>query len=333
MFKPVLLGRLGMSRQSRGSVAMEPQSAEELALRLETLRNAGSVESVANGSQSAGKTLEYYLRVDDSHSKFDPDLSTGIELKTVGSDMNTLMTLFTLEPSTKYRWGKELIDYYWNDGDVTDAENADYALHATLHANRVDSNGMTLDVAESGDIFVTDTKSGNSLARYTGNDLNHGLTQKFNYLMVVESKRKKVGLDRNDRDILFRYPDATYFSGIQTDAFRELVREGVVSLDIRMKVKQSGELRNHGTAWRINASKIPEMYESVFEVFDTDTEFASLPTPDQDVLIDREPVAAISPEPSANSDDSGEGQQMQLAQFKDRTGVNRQETLTSFLEA
>jgi hypothetical protein len=49
----------------------------------------------------------------------------------------------------------------------------------------------------------------------------------------------------------FWYNRAYHLGGFDGDDFLDLMRDGVVTLDLRMHIKENGNIRNRGTAWRI----------------------------------------------------------------------------------
>ncbi|MDI6721146.1 MAG: MvaI/BcnI family restriction endonuclease [Candidatus Aenigmarchaeota archaeon] len=60
----------------------------------------------------------------------------------------------------------------------------------------------------------------------------------------------------------FHYNEAYYFTNFDENAFFKLVQSGRIVVDLRMHIKPSGAVRNHGTAFRIiNLENLSSCYK------------------------------------------------------------------------
>lgn len=69
----------------------------------------------------------------------------------------------------------------------------------------------------------------------------------------------------------FHYNEAYHLDGFDPHEFINLMREGDITVDLRMHIKESGANRNHGTAWRImDESKLDRAFQQRTPLLDPD---------------------------------------------------------------
>lgn len=238
------------------------ETFEAFVERLREIKQRGYVETHRAGNTGIGKTLEDLLGIEENNVP-GPD-AVGVELKSTRRSSNSLTTLFTKEPPRDER-------RLWNQGLVRELGYVDdkdrQALKVTIEPDSPNSQGFFLDYDESS---VNVSHEGYGVcATYPLDLLRETFERKLPELVMVFADVKKV--DGRER---FWYNEAYHLEGFDGDRFLELMRDGVITLDMRMHIKESGNIRNRGTAWRImNENRLDEAFAERTPLLDeTDVE-------------------------------------------------------------
>lgn len=225
---------------------------DEFVERLREIKLMGYVETHRNADTGIGKTLEDLLGIEENNIP-GPD-TAGVELKSVRRNSGSLTTLFTKEPprGDEYRplWSQDMIHqlgYIDDDGRP--------ALKVTIEPDMPNSQGFYLNYTDS-DIEIKHEDAG-TCAIYPLEWLQDKFEDKFPQLVMVFAETEM----RDDREY-FHYDEAYHLDGFDPEEFVNLMREGEITVDLRMHLKESGANRNHGTAWRImDESKLDRAFE------------------------------------------------------------------------
>ena len=224
----------------------------EFVERLREIKAMGYVETHRNADTGIGKTLEDLLGIEENNIP-GPD-AAGVELKSARSNSGSLTTLFTKEPprGNQHRplWGQEMIREL---GYIDDEDRP--ALKVTIEPDVPNSQGFYLDYTDSAVEIVNE--DGGVCAIYPLEWLQEKFEQKFPQLVMVFAETEM----RDDREY-FHYDEAYHLDGFDGNEFLNLMREGDITVDLRMHIKESGANRNHGTAWRImDESELDRAFE------------------------------------------------------------------------
>ncbi|WP_435068293.1 MvaI/BcnI family restriction endonuclease [Haloplanus sp. C73] len=223
---------------------------EDFVERLREISEQGYIETHRAGNTGIGKTLEDLLGIDENNIP-GPD-AVGVELKSTRRDSHNLTTLFTKEPPKDERpfWGTKMVKEL---GYVDDKGRE--ALKVTIRPSTPNSRGFSLDY-DNTSVSVVHEEVG-VCATYPLDYLQERFEEKFPALVMVLADTKKV-----DGREYFWYNEAYLLDGFDGDAFLRLMRDGEITLDLRMHLKESGANRNRGTAWRImDDSRLDEAFE------------------------------------------------------------------------
>jgi len=219
---------------------------------LREIKEMSYVETHRNADTGIGKTLEDLLGIAENNIP-GPD-AAGVELKSVRRRSGSLTTLFTKEPprGNEHRplWGQEMIrELGYIDGDGRPA------LKVTIEPKNPNSQGFYLSYTDT-DIKIMHEDAG-VCCIYPIDWLQEKFEQKFPQLVMVFAKSEM----RDGREY-FHYDQAYHLDGFDPQAFLNLMREGIITVDLRMHLKESGANRNHGTAWRImDESELDRAFE------------------------------------------------------------------------
>jgi len=225
--------------------------------RLHTVGEAGYLETHRAGNTGIGKTLEDLLGIKENNIP-GPD-AAGVELKSTRKRSQNLTTLFTKEPPRGQRelWNQDLV----HELGYIDSKDRP-ALKVTVEPNHVNNRGFYLEYDEA-NIHVSHEDYG-VCSRYPIDLLRDTFEQKMPEMVMVFAETRK-----HDGREYFWYNEAYYLSGFDGDSFLNLMRDGVITLDLRMHVKENGNIRNRGTAWRIlDEERLDEAFEDRTELMD-----------------------------------------------------------------
>ena len=225
------------------------ETFENFVERLREIKKQGYIETHRAGNTGIGKTLEDLLGIEENNVP-GPD-AVGVELKSTRKSAQNLTTLFTKEPPRDERrlWNQDLV----RELGYTDEKNRQ-ALKVTIRPDSPNNQGFFLNYDDS-HVAVSHEDYG-VCARYPLDLLREVFERKLPELVMVFAEVKKV-----DGREHFWYNEAYHLAGFDGDSFLGLMRDGVITLDLRMHIKESGNIRNRGTAWRImNENRLDEAF-------------------------------------------------------------------------
>jgi hypothetical protein len=231
---------------------------EEFVERLQEIEQLGYVETHRAGNTGIGKTLEDLLGIEENNIP-GPD-AVGVELKSTRRHSNNLTTLFTKEPPRSQRnlWNQDLV----RELGYVDSKDRQ-ALKVTIEPDIPNSQGFFLSYDKTS-VCVSHEEYG-VCATYPLDFLQETFEGKMPELVMVIADTKKV-----DGREHFHYNEAYHLDGFDGDHFLQLMRDGVITLDLRMHIKNNGNIRNRGTAWRIlEESRLDEAFAERTPLLDT----------------------------------------------------------------
>ena len=202
--------------------------------------------SVRNGNTGVGMTFEHRCGVPENNWRC-PDLYEA-ELKAKRLDSDSLLTLMTKNPPRAVR--KLTMEF----GTDTFDEAGDLYRRRLYHTLK---NGKSelfslVETDESLDLMSGDRV----VAQWSSATLARALSKLTN-LCLIDAKTKLV-----EGQEQFQYTGFTYYHGFDQQKFIEALIDGEAFIDFRAHychVKK--KLRDHGTAFRINPDKLPDLYK------------------------------------------------------------------------
>ncbi len=216
---------------------------------LPQIAKKGFVKSLRKSDTGIGFTLETEMGVKENNLKNEDFTYKGelVELKAQRKDTTSNITLFTKEPQKGDISDKVLIEKY----GYSDVNNR-RALKITLTTKDYTPQNLKLEVdRKENKIFVMHRRDGR-IWFWRIQDLR----LKISNLLLVFAERKK---EKNSE--YFHYDEAYYLTEFNDKRFLDLIENGRIVVDLRMHLKPSGAVRNHGTAFRIiNLSDLTSCY-------------------------------------------------------------------------
>jgi len=226
---------------------------KEIERRLRALKAMGYVPTVRKGSTGVGHTFEQKMGLSETNIPI-PDLGGRTEIKTTRKDSTSLITLFCFNRGVWHISQKDLIEKY---GYADDSGRK--ALKNTIYAGRQISQGLSL--------IVDDLNNKVSLV-----DNNRTLLATWDIFVMVGKLMSKLGrvlfiiADRRfnaDGDEEFLYNEAHILTDPIPRNFINAFKAGKVGIDLRMHLKESGSVRNRGTAFRIKEIDLWDLYSNI----------------------------------------------------------------------
>lgn len=221
-------------------------SFDEFRQKLLRLKERGYIETWRMGNTGVGHTLEQEIGLIENNIS-GPDL-IDIEVKSQRRGVSNRFTLFTFNRGVWKIKQKELIEKY---GYVD--QNIRKSLYCTV-STKPNPQGFYFRVTEKSlELLNLD---GFFIAEWEIKRLMETFNAKMpNLIMVIADFR----LNSNGREE-FWYNEAYYLKGKNEQNFLNHIREGIILVDIRMHIKESGSVRNHGTGFRVDEKYIADYF-------------------------------------------------------------------------
>jgi len=243
--------------------------------RIKQIKEMGFVLSNRSGDTGIGKTLEDLLGIAENNIA-GPDFNI-YELKSGRKDSSSMLTLFTKAPIPKGA-NKKLLEVFGyeqrkrqkqNQSHVTDfmdtgvhehqISTREKELHVTVDSKSINSVGLTLNV--KGDrIYIANNK--NVLAYYQRSALREAFEKKYGKkaIYVLANSKKGNGSE------LFWFNEAYLLEGFSFEKFSNLVREGIIKLDLRIGHYPDGRPHDHGTGFRVMPKYRHECFDKILRI-------------------------------------------------------------------
>ena len=220
--------------------------------KFDAISSQGFVPTLRRGSTGIGYTLETMLEIEENNSPGGDFM--GMELKAFRDDDLTMddsekMNLFLKEP--KWTDGLKSADRVRNYGYVDD--NGRTALYSTVRI-KPNSHKFVFEV-EDDSSKVWMKFDDQRVAFWTREILAKRLKEKHTETVFVSAHTRGKGKSEE-----FHYYGVTWVREPSVDEFVKLLLEGEVMLELRMHLKESGSVRNHGSCFRIKQNRIKDLF-------------------------------------------------------------------------
>jgi len=225
---------------------------QELIDKLEAIKEMGYVKTHRAGTTGIGKTLEDLLGVVENNIP-GPNAAM-IELKSARKNSSSMLTLFT-KSSLPRKVNSYLLKEY---GYRTLSDNQTLELHTTINAQEYnllkDKPGFKINIAN--DTLQLVATDGRIFGYWDKTMLKRSFEKKLPKLLYIKADTKGSGPDEQ-----FWFNEAHLLSGFSFDTFLDLLRQGVIKVDIRIGQYPDGRTHDHGTAFRVLPDKLDLCFE------------------------------------------------------------------------
>jgi hypothetical protein len=241
-------------------------TTEKIEAEFNRIKSLGFIKSNRAGNTGIGKTFEDYLGVEENNLK-DPDFE-GFEVKSKRTLSNSLTTLITQSPTSPRGINAVLRKRFGYETEGIVHKELRTTPNYGRYNNCKDSFGFKLEINERCErvgLHIKNLKTEDiemDNIYWSFDNLRDAINVKLTNLFLVKASKR----DLDDGEY-FRFEEATvYFGGGDFDKFLSFIREGKIKVDIRLGSYENGEPHDHGTAFRINAKHLSELYCETVEI-------------------------------------------------------------------
>lgn len=215
---------------------------EILRRKLQEINNDGYVVSKRKGNTGIGYTLESLLGIDENNIQV-PDLGS-IELKSKRITAHTPVTMFTFNKGVWQIKQKEVIETY----GYTDTTGRK-ALYCTVDT-KPNQQGLYSTITNTS--LTMRHTNGTHIAEWQADHIGETLRRKMPALVLVQAETRVNSEEKEE----FHFNKAYLLSKPDVVQLLAMIKTNDVIIDVRMHINKRGSVRNHGTAFRMNESKL-----------------------------------------------------------------------------
>ena len=215
------------------------ENFDDLLEAFEWIQEQGPVRAISGGPHSVGTTLETLL-----NHPLDADSASDFgftEIKAQRSGTSSPTTLFTKEPTYNDGWSMRRVvsehGYLDDEGCV--------ALRINLYSH--ENHGLELR-SEGQYLNLYSVELDEEIGYWEMDDFEAGLSKISDICYITaDSDYDDEGCETFHYNSFSRI---TLPDDFDSDSFLQLIEDGSISVEIRTYIRHSGEVRNHGTAFR-----------------------------------------------------------------------------------
>jgi len=226
---------------------------KELITLLENLKQKGFIKASRKGPTGIGHLLENELGLSETNIAV-PDIGGRLELKATRRSANSLITLFTFNRGVWKIKQKDLIIKY----GYKDEQNR-HALYNIVNVKSPNTQGFYLiPDKEKHLIILKNINEKENIAEWSNYVIAGKFMTKLDRLLLVFADSKF----ENDAEY-FHFNEAYLLENPTPEKFLDAFERNELMVDIRMHIKQSGGVRNHGTGFRISEKNLLSLYSKI----------------------------------------------------------------------
>lgn len=223
---------------------------KELIKHLEELKSKGFVETSRKGPTGIGHLLEKELGLNETNIAI-PDIGGRVELKGTRRNANSLITLFTFNKAVWLVKQKEIITKYGYED-----EQGRQALYNIVNKKTPNSQGFYLVSDPKRHLIILKNKNEEqNIAEWSTYVIAGKFMTKLDRLLLIFADNKI----ENGKEH-FHFNEAYLLENPTPEKFLEAFEKSKLIIDIRMHLKPSGGVRNHGTGFRISEKNLTLLY-------------------------------------------------------------------------
>lgn len=225
---------------------------KEIQNRLQDLKDRGFIPTHRRGPTGIGHTLEQELQLDENNLAI-PDLGGRVELKANRKKSGSMVTLFTFNRSVWQTPQKEVIETF---GYIDDKGRQ--SLYSTVFYGYPNPQGLGIQI-DRRNHKVNLCHKNQVLGTWSVFTIVGKFVTKLERLMVVFADNR---ISKETGKEEFHFNEAYLLDKPEPDNFLDAFEKGLIAIDVRMHLKHTGVVRNHGTGFRIDERNITSLYEN-----------------------------------------------------------------------
>ncbi|MCX8056228.1 MAG: MvaI/BcnI family restriction endonuclease [Ignavibacteria bacterium] len=223
----------------------------ELKKKLIQLSQKGFVKSQRKGPTGIGHLVETELGLKETNISI-PDIGGRVEIKSTREDSNSPITLFTFNRGVWKIKQSELINKY---GYVDEAGRQ--ALYSTVSKGIPNQQQFYYEVDLKRNLIVLKNKLDDMvIAEWSVYVIAGKFMTKLDRLLFILAKSKIINSEE-----YYHFHKAYLLEKPTPENFLDAFNQGLIFIDIRMHLKSSGGVRNHGTGFRIKEKQLITLYQ------------------------------------------------------------------------
>lgn len=224
----------------------------ELIKKLETLKSKGFIASHRKGPTGIGHTLEKELGIAETNLAI-PDIGGRVELKGTRRNVNSLITLFTFNKAVWLFEQKQLINKYGYKDD-----KGRQALYNIVKSSSKNSQGFYLESDKHRNVIILkNIDEASNIAEWSTYVIAGKFMTKLDRLLLIIADNKI----ENEKEYFF-YNEAYLLENPTPEKFLDAFSKDELLIDLRMHLKNTGGVRNHGTGFRISEKNLQLLYST-----------------------------------------------------------------------
>ncbi|TAL61141.1 MAG: hypothetical protein EPN85_05655 [Bacteroidetes bacterium] len=223
----------------------------ELVKRLQELKKKEFIETSRRGPTGIGHLLEKELGISETNIAI-PDIGGRVEMKGTRRNVSSLITLFTFNKAVWKINQKEIINKYGYKDD-----QGRQALYNIVSNKTPNSQGFYLESDQKRHLIILKNKKekNKSFSEWSTYVIAGKFMSKMDRLLLVLADNKII----NDKEY-FHFDEAYLLENPTPENFLKAFAKSELMIDLRMHLKSSGGVRNHGTAFRISEKNLMLLY-------------------------------------------------------------------------
>jgi len=222
----------------------------EIVKRLDALKAKGFIPTPRRGPTGVGHCFEQELGASESNIPI-PDVGGRVELKGTRRKANSLITLFTFNRAVWMMKQKDLINKFgYKD------EDGRQALYSTVRNKTPNQQGFYIKLDAKKNLIILKHKDYDfNFAEWSTYVLAGKFMTKMDRIILGFADNKDI-----DGKEYFHFTEAVLLEHPTPEKFLEAFNKSEMLLDLRMHLKESGAVRNHGTGFRISEKNLMLLY-------------------------------------------------------------------------
>lgn len=225
---------------------MQIMSYQEVVEKLREIKRRRYIRTHRSGDTGIGKTLEDLLGIKENNVP-GPD-ARKVELKSGRKDSSSMLTLFTKTPLPRGKAIPQLQQKYGYPSPKNGKKILHVTLKATSYTNIKGRRALSVVANENVDIVST---TGDVIGYWDDETLGAAFKKKLPALVYVKANFRGRGSNEE-----FWFNEAWYLAGFSFEDFKQLVRDGVICVDLRIGQYPNGSSHDHGTGFRIRPDNL-----------------------------------------------------------------------------
>ncbi len=226
---------------------------KEIQSSLVILKEKGFVPSRRRGPTGIGHTLEQELNLTETNLAI-PDIGGRVELKATRRNSNSMVSLFTFNRTVWKLHQKEIIETY---GYLDDQKRQ--SLYSTVFHGQPNPQNLKIEIDKRRNKVHLYHSSDVLLATWDMYIIVGKFISKLERLLIVLADNQ-LSDESGKEEFLFN--EAYILEDPSPDNFINAFENSQIAIDLRMHLKSTGTVRNHGTGFRIKENNIPNLYAS-----------------------------------------------------------------------